>query len=124
MDENFNQDWTNLCKSIVKIVASKLYPLSICQAWPTGLYMRWELDSVSSKFELHQNKTRKFKNMVISYFQRGKPQCKVESFYMTGARKNMMHTVLMAFVDTATLCLKPWDALIVIVTSGSSSFSH
>ena len=25
-----------------------------------------------------------------------------------------MHTVLMAFVDTLILCLKPWDAFVII----------
>ena len=30
-------------------------------------------------------------------------------------RKKLMHTLLMAFVDTATICLKPWDANIIHV---------
>ena len=33
---------TNICKSIVGIDASQLYPHSMCQPMPTGLYKRWD----------------------------------------------------------------------------------
>ena len=35
----------NLCKTIVGIDASQLYPFSMCQEMPTGLYTRWEIDA-------------------------------------------------------------------------------
>ena len=46
--------------------------------------------------------------MIMSYLELVRPQCKVESFY----RKKVMQLVLLAFVDTATLPLKLWDAII------------
>ena len=50
VDETFIRGSTNLCKSVVGIDASQLYPFSICQAMPTGLYSRWELDLESGKY--------------------------------------------------------------------------
>ena len=40
VDETFIRKSTNLCKSIVGIDASQLYPYSTCQPMPTGLYTR------------------------------------------------------------------------------------
>ena len=81
---------------------------------PTGLYTIWDLDSDSGNFEPRRNKTRSFKNMAMSYFQRVRPQCKLESFSTKGKEKKLMHTVLTVFVSSATLRLKPWDPIIVV----------
>ena len=40
VDEIFIRKTSNLCKSIVGIDASHLYPYSMCQPMPTGLYTR------------------------------------------------------------------------------------
>ena len=40
VDETFIRKQTNLCKSIVGIDASQLYPYSMCQPMLTGLYTR------------------------------------------------------------------------------------
>ena len=45
VDQTFVWDSTNWCNSIVGIDATHLYPFSMCQAMPTGLYTGWELDS-------------------------------------------------------------------------------
>ena len=44
VDETFIGKSLNLCKSIVGIDASQLYPYSMCQPMPTGLYTRWKYD--------------------------------------------------------------------------------
>ena len=85
--EIFIPDSINWCKSIVGIDAGQLNPFSMCQAMPTGLYMRWELDSESANYIPCHNKTRSLENMVLSYFQRVRPQCKVENFYTTSTHK-------------------------------------
>ena len=79
----------NICKSIVGIDASQLYPFSMCQEMPTGLYTRWEFDSDSQKFKARQNKSRKFENMVMSYLQSQRPNCTIESYYTTGTQKKI-----------------------------------
>ena len=87
VDETFIGKSTNICKSIVGIDASQPYPYSMCQPMSTGLYTCWHIDSETSGFTPRQNKTRSFENMVMSYFQRTRPDCKIESFYTTGRQK-------------------------------------
>ena len=89
VDETFIRKTTNLCKSIVGIDASQLYPYSMCQTMPTGLYTRWDFDSERSRFMPRQNKTRSFENMVMSFFQRTRPECETESFFTTGKQKKI-----------------------------------
>ena len=58
VDETFIRKSTNLCKTIVGIDASQLYPYSMRQPMPTGLYTSWNYDPESQKFLPRQNKTR------------------------------------------------------------------
>ena len=64
--ESFIRKSSNLCNSIVGIDASQLYPYSMCQPMPTGLYMRWEYDSETKRFTACQNKSRSFEKMILS----------------------------------------------------------
>ena len=89
VDETFIRKSSNLCKSIVGIDASQLYPYSRCQPMPTGLYTRWEYDSETKRFTARQNKSRSFENMVLSYFQQSRPECKIESNVTTGRQKKI-----------------------------------
>ena len=79
---------SNLCKSIVGIDASQLYPYSMCQPRPTGLYTRWEYVSETKRFTARRNKSRSLEKMVLSYFQQSRPDCKIESNVTTGRQKN------------------------------------
>ena len=56
---------------------------------PTGLHTRWDIDSEISRFPPRQNKSRSFENMVKFFFQRTRPDCKIESFYTTGRQKKI-----------------------------------
>ena len=89
VDETFTRNSSNLCKSIVGIDASQLYPYSMCQPMPTGLYTSWEYDSETKRFTARQNKSRSFENMVLSYFQQSRPDCKIESNINTGRQKKI-----------------------------------
>ena len=61
----------------------------MCQPMPTSLCTRWDIDSETSIFTPRQNKTRSFQNMVMSSFQRTRPDCKNGSFYTTGRQKKI-----------------------------------
>ena len=87
VDETLIRNSGNICKSIVGINASQLYLYSMCQPMPTGLYTRWEFDTESNRFKPQQNKYRNFENMVLSYFQRQRPDCRIEIFGTTGTQK-------------------------------------
>ena len=67
VDGTFIRKSSNLCKSIVSIDVSQLYPYSMCQPVPTGLYTRWEYDSETKRFTARQNKSRSFENMVVVF---------------------------------------------------------
>ena len=114
VDETLVRKSTNICKSIVGIDASQLYPYSMSQPIPTGLYTRWDFDSEMSSFIPRKNKTRGFENMVMSYFQRTGPECEIESFFTTGRQKKFDCFSVDGFVLIATLCLKP---RVVFITS-------
>ena len=45
VDKTFIRRSNNICRAIVGIDASQLYPFTMCQAMPTGLYTRWERSS-------------------------------------------------------------------------------
>ena len=54
VDETFIRNSRIICKSIVSIDASQLYPFFTCQPMPTGPYTRWEYDTVSKKTSTEQ----------------------------------------------------------------------
>ena len=89
VDETFIRKSSNLYKSIVGIDASQLYPYSMCQPKPTGLYTRWEYDSETKRFTASQKKSRYFENMVMSYFQQSRPERKIECNVTTGRHKKI-----------------------------------
>ena len=89
VDETFIRNSRNICKSIVGIDASQLYPYSMCQPMPTGLYTLWEYDTESNRYKTQQNNSRNFENLVMSYIQRQRPDCKIESFYATGTQRKV-----------------------------------
>ena len=89
VDETFIRKSSNLCQSIVSIDASQIYPYSMCQPMPTGLYTRWKYDSETKRFTAYQNKCRSFENMVLSYFQQSRPGCKIESNVTFGRQKKI-----------------------------------
>ena len=89
VNETFFPNSGKIWKSFVGIDANQLYRFSMCQPVPAGLYTWWEYDTKSKRFKPQQNKSRNFENMVMSCFQRQKPDCKIESFYTTENTKKI-----------------------------------
>ena len=77
VDEIFIRKSSKFCKSIIGIDASQLYPYSMCQPMPTGLYTRWKHDPETERLTARQNNSRSFENMVLSHFQQSWPDCKI-----------------------------------------------
>ena len=88
VDQTYIRNSENICKSIVGIDASQLYPFSMCQEKPTRLYTRWEFDSDSQRFKARQNKLSKLGIMVMSYLQ-SHPNCTIVTCYTTGTQKKI-----------------------------------
>ena len=121
VDETFIRKSTNICKSIVGIDASQLYPYSMCQPMHSGLYTRWDFDSETSRFTPRQKKTRSFENIVMSYFQRTRPDCINESFHTTGRQKKFYCFSIGGFLLIAIPSLKQWVAFTTFVPVKSSA---
>ena len=49
------------------------------QPMPTGLYTRWEYKSENQRLTPRPNESRSFERMILSHFQRLRPDCKIES---------------------------------------------
>ena len=88
-NETFVRKSTNICKISVGIDASQLYPDSMCQPMPTGLYKCWDINSETCRLTPRRKKTRSFEKLAMSYFQRTRRDCKTESFYTTGRQKKI-----------------------------------
>ena len=89
VDETFLRKSSNVCKSIVGIDFSQLYPYSMLQPMPTGFYTRVEYDSKTKRFTARQNKSCSLENMLLSYFHQSQPDCKFESKVTTGRQKKI-----------------------------------
>ena len=51
---------------------------------PTGLNTRWEFGTDMQNFEAKHDRTCNFENMVMSFYQEERPECKIESFFTSG----------------------------------------
>ena len=89
VDQTYIRKSEIICKSIVDFGASQLYPFSMCQEKPAGLYTRWKLDTNSQKFKARTNKSQTLENMVMSYLQSQRPECTCESYYTTGKQEKI-----------------------------------
>ena len=115
VDDTFSRKSMNKSIPIVGIDSSQRYSYSTCPLMPTGLYRRWDLDPHTIRFTSRQNKTRIFENMVMSCFQRSRPDCKIESLYTTGRQKIIACFGADGFCFFATFGSKPWAAFITFV---------
>ena len=114
-NETFIRKSKNLCKSIVGIDASQLYPYSMCQDMSTGLYTRWDYDEETQKFKARQNRVRTFENMVMSYFQATRTECKLRVTTLQENRKKLIALVLMVIATILRLSLKQWVVISIFV---------
>ena len=121
VDETFIRKSTNKCKSIVGIDASQLYPYTMCQPMPTGLYTRWDIDSETSRFTPRQNKPVTLKIWPCLTFNKQDLIVKLRASTLQADRRKLTASVLMGFLLTAILCSKQWVAFITFVPVKSSA---
>ena len=102
VDETHTGKSTSLCKWIVRIDASQLYPHSRCQPMPKSFYTRYETDAGLQRFKPRHHKSRSFENVVMSHFERIRPDCRIERFNTPGNQNNIIVSEQVASVDIAT----------------------
>ena len=106
VDETFIGNSGSNCLSIVGIDASQLCHYSTCQPMPKGLYTRREHDPEYNTSKPQQNESRNFENMVMSYFQRQRPDCKMRVSTPQQLRKRFIISRQMVFARIVMLCLR------------------
>ena len=114
VDEIHIRNSSSVCKSIVGIDASQLYPFSMCQDMPTGLYTRWEFDTEMQKFKARHNGTRNLRIWSCLFIKNQNQNVKLRAFLHLENRKKSTVLMWMVIVITVRQCLKRWD---VITTS-------
>ena len=120
VDETFFRK-SNLCKSIVGIHASQLYPYSMCHPVPTvfirvGIRTQEQVDS-------YLDKTRPAALKIWSYPISNEQDLivKLRASILQADRRKLTASVLMGFVLNAILCLKQGVAFIIFVPVKSSA---
>ena len=76
-----------IANPLLEQMLANFYPYWMCQPMPTRPYTRYEFDSDLQRFNQHQNKSISFENMVMSYFQQMRPDCRIERFFTRGIQK-------------------------------------
>ena len=114
VDETYIRNSGIICKSLVGIYASQLYPYSMRQPIPTGLYTRWECDTETKRFKPQQNKSRNFENMVMSYFRRQRPTVKKRASSPQDFRKRLIISRQRVLAHIVILWMRLYTASIII----------
>ena len=92
-DETFIRKSSKLCKSIIGIDASQLYPYSMCQPMRAGLYTRWEYDSETKRFTVRQNKSRFSENMACRIFNKVDQSTKLRVMLLLEDKRKLISSV-------------------------------
>ena len=70
---------SNMCKTIVGIDASQLYPFSMMKDMPTGVYTKWELREDTGLFHPQRSKKNYLECIVLKYFQTQNLHCYIQT---------------------------------------------
>ena len=110
VDETFIRKSANICKSIVGIDASQLYPYSMCQpCLPVFICIGiWTQKRVDSHLDKTSRAALRIWSCPISKEQ--SQNVKLKASLQQADRRKLTASVLMGFVLIVTLCLKPWVA--------------
>ena len=121
VDQTFIRDSSNVCKSIVGIDASQLYPYSMCQDMPTGLYTRCLIP-------ICKNSRLDITDLAIlrtwSCLTTKKPDQNAELRASTHLEIIKKKLAVSMFAITAKQCLKQWGMLLPFLSlPGDSSLT-
>ena len=105
----------SIFKLIVRIDANQTYPYSMRRPMATRTYTWWGQDLQTSRVPPGENKIPSFENIVKSYFERPRPDCKIETSIQQAESRKLTALVLMFFVLIATQCSKDWAAFTTLV---------
>ena len=79
----------NVCRSIVGIDASQLYPFSMTKDMPTGVYTKWEMKTETGKFHPRRNQKNFLECVVLEFLQIKYPNCKLRTQFNHKSQKRI-----------------------------------
>ena len=97
VDEPFIRKSANICKSIVGIDASQLYPCSMCQTMPTGVYTSWDVDSETGRFTPRKTRPAALKIWSCPNSNEQQQNVKLNASLQQVDMKKLTASVLMGF---------------------------
>ena len=109
VDETYIRNSSNVCKSIVGIDANQLYPFSMCQDMPTGLYTRWEFGTEMQNSRLDIIELATLRIWSCLFIKNQDQNVKLRAFLHLENRKKSTVLMLMVTAITVRQCLKQWD---------------
>ena len=115
VDETFIRNSSNICKSIVGIDASQLYPFSMCQDMPTGLYTRWEFDTDMQKFKARHIELATLRIWLCLSLKNQDQNVKLRVFLHLENRRKFTVLMWTVIVITVKQYSRQWDATITFV---------
>ena len=78
-----------MCKTIVGIDASQLYPFSVMKDMPTGVYTKWELREDTGLFHPRRSKKNYLECIVLKYFQKENPHSYIQTQFNQKSQKRI-----------------------------------
>ena len=78
-----------MCKTIVGIDASQLYPFSMMKDMPTGVYTKWELREDTGLFHPRRSKKNYLEYIVLKDFQKQNPHCYIQTQFNQKSQKRI-----------------------------------
>ena len=94
--------------------ARRFYPYSTCQPMPIGLFKRGDYENVTQRFTSRQNKSSSSENMVLSFFQQLRSDCKKQCYVSTGRQNKIDFFSLDGVWNHCNTVLKLWDGIITL----------
>ena len=125
VDETFIRKSANICKSIVGIDASRLYPYSMCVNPCPPVFICVGI-SIQKRVDSHLDKTwpAALKRWSCPISNEQDQNVKLKASLQQADRRKSTALVLMGFVLIATLYLRQWVACTTSFLSRAASFSH
>ena len=107
-NETFIRKSNNLCKSTVETDASQLYPYSIYQDMPTGLYTRWDYNEKRKISGQDKIEFERLKICSCHNFKQADRNAKLRFTTLQEYKKLFIASLLIVIATTVRLFFKQW----------------
>ena len=115
VDETHIRNSTDVCSWVVKMDARQVYPYSMCQPLPIGLYTFRDLMQICKDASLVLTNLEVPKNLSCRTFNKWDRIVDLRTSKQQALRKKLIVSMQVDCPDIATKCLKQWVVFIITV---------